>query len=1129
MYGGNTFICISDTIDQDPTITFYWSLFSEGFKWLGDWTDATGYKLNEVVKFGTGTYVCVDGHTSDNGVNDPASDTAHAFWNNLADGSSSVVVTTQGDIIYRDVSGAQRLPIGTNTSYTDAQGNARKIQPVLVVNEAGTEPEWSKTGYLAADGLHLAEHLEVGPLVGSDSAVFIGPQAQYYLNDDFQFTGSVGFTDVKFLALSNTNGFGQIALKNANSGTSASTDLIAYTDDGDNDSGWIDMGITSSNFDITSGFGITGSHDGYIFMNAPVASSGTGNLVIATGENGTERDIVFVTGGFDPATNTDAEKVRIIGEGRNGAVFDGSISETTLTVTAMTSGTITYTGDHSISGTGITAGTVITSQVSGTPGGVGVYSIDQKQTVSSTTITQELAPAGVEVYINTESYNPYSGALRVAGGIGLQGNLNLVGEITAYGGAIYQGRDGGVTAKQLTVDDAIYPGYVGLTDASGIFTGDADGFVQFALKNHNSGTSASTDIISYASNGDNDSGWIDMGITSENFSDPDFTVTGPNTGYIFMAAPDQNGLVTTISGTTLSSSATTINVVDTTGFPTSGTLVIAGGEQVTYSGKTSTSFTGCTRGVNSSTAASHIVDTRVYLLSLASYTGDLLIGTGVGGSHNDIVLFSGGFDAGNERIRIIGNSRTGHAEGVEILAPTESVSSTTGALRVNGGIGLVGNMNVGGNVSIVGTISIGGSGSSLSTTSLAVSDPMIRMGKGNIGDTIDLGFFSETSSVNTTVTGGTLSSSNTTVTVTSTTGFSTTGTISIEDEEITYTGKTGTTFTGCTRGANGTTAATHVDTTPVRQAVYQGLVRDASDSGIYKLFQDLTGNKPTSTVDFTNANLTYAALRIGALTASSASLSGNLTIGGVTSTGVTGTGNLVFSTSPDFTTSVTTSSSSFGVFNTNATTLSAFAASTALTIGYNSTAASTTNISTGAVGSGNTKTVNIGTGSASGSTTNVNLGSSSGTSTVTVNGTLALTTVSGNVEFTGTPLFTGGLRVQELVEDMIDVTHSGNAVTLDYSTGNVYYLTNTPSANMTLNLTNVPTTDGRVFTINYLLPQGGTAYVPTTVTINGTGQTLRWSLGLTPTGTANKIDIFTLSILRRGGAFTVLGSATTNF
>jgi hypothetical protein len=56
-----------------------------------------------------------------------------------------------------------------------------------------------------------------------------------------------------------------------------------------------------------------------------------------------------------------------------------------------------------------------------------------------------------------------------------------------------------------------------------------------------------------------------------------------------------------------------------------------------------------------------------------------------------------------------------------------------------------------------------------------------------------------------------------TVTVASTTGFTVTGTIFIGSEQITYTGLTTTTFTGCTRGANGTANVAHSDTDPVYQ------------------------------------------------------------------------------------------------------------------------------------------------------------------------------------------------------------------------------------------------------------------------------------------------------------------------
>lgn len=101
----------------------------------------------------------------------------------------------------------------------------------------------------------------------------------------------------------------------------------------------------------------------------------------------------------------------------------------------------------------------------------------------------------------------------------------------------------------------------------------------------------------------------------------------------------------------------------------------------------------------------------------------------------------------------------------------------------------------------------------------------------------------------------------------------------------------------------------------------------------------------------------------------------------------TGSGALVFGTAPTFTTSVD-----------GGATFGAFASSDALTVGYTGTADSTINISTGATGSGNTKTINIGTGGASGSTTNVNLGSAEG-GTVTVNNDL---TIQGDLVVNGT-------------------------------------------------------------------------------------------------------------------------------
>ena len=57
---------------------------------------------------------------------------------------------------------------------------------------------------------------------------------------------------------------------------------------------------------------------------------------------------------------------------------------------------------------------------------------------------------------------------------------------------------------------------------------------------------------------------------------------------------------------------------------------------------------------------------------------------------------------------------------------------------------------------------------------------------------------------------------------------------------------------------------------------YTGFVRDASDSGTWKLFNGCT-TAPTTTVDFANGSLVYASLKIGALSASTGTFSSTIT------------------------------------------------------------------------------------------------------------------------------------------------------------------------------------------------------------------------------------------------------------
>lgn len=79
----------------------------------------------------------------------------------------------------------------------------------------------------------------------------------------------------------------------------------------------------------------------------------------------------------------------------------------------------------------------------------------------------------------------------------------------------------------------------------------------------------------------------------------------------------------------------------------------------------------------------------------------------------------------------------------------------------------------------------------------------------------ELIWFYPTLEIEDTETNGFINDAQTTVTVATTAGFPDTGTIKIDDEFIDYTGRTDTVFTGCTRGARGTTPASHEDATTV--------------------------------------------------------------------------------------------------------------------------------------------------------------------------------------------------------------------------------------------------------------------------------------------------------------------------
>ncbi len=69
-YNGTIYVCItahtsagniSDGLEADQA---KWNIFSEGFYWRNDWAISTRYRVNDIIRYGGQLYVCNQGHTS---------------------------------------------------------------------------------------------------------------------------------------------------------------------------------------------------------------------------------------------------------------------------------------------------------------------------------------------------------------------------------------------------------------------------------------------------------------------------------------------------------------------------------------------------------------------------------------------------------------------------------------------------------------------------------------------------------------------------------------------------------------------------------------------------------------------------------------------------------------------------------------------------------------------------------------------------------------------------------------------------------------------------------------------------------------------------------------------------------
>jgi hypothetical protein len=597
----------------------------------------------------------------------------------------------------------------------------------------------------------------------------------------------------------------------------------------------------------------------------------------------------------------------------------------------------------------------------------------------------------------------------------------------------------------LQVNDTLYVGadannfeaVAELTSAKSItvVNSGADPYGQLAFKNIS--PTASTDVIVYSNNGTDLSGWMDMGITGSQFQQAEFGITGPNDGYIFYEAAEV--LTKTVSNKALTSNVATLTTSAAHGFIVGQSVTVSSVDS-TFNGtyvitsKTSTTFSYAKTAANvTSVAASG----TAIVGSVGA--GNLVIGTGDKGTDNHIVFGAGGFATGNAQMTIIPDNR------VHIEIATASTSSTTGALTVAGGMGVQGNVNVAGNVAIVGNLTFGGG--STTAANLSVTDPLVFVGNQNQADILDLGLIGEyattVGAITKTVSNKVLTSNVATLTTSAAHTYIVGDVVVITGVDATFNGTysiasvpTSTTFTYVKTASNVTTTAASGSTSVSARRKFAGVVRDASD-GTMKFFKDAT-TKPSGTVNFAEAGLTY----------------GDVQVGGSTVTSIT------------------------------------------------------------------------------------NSGTSTLTGNTTIGGTLGvtgLTTLTGGLTTSGNARITGRFDVQELREDVVTTSITSQVMTADYTAANVYYNGTAPTANYTLNLTNVPTDDAKTFSVSVIQVQGaaGSSFIPSAISIDGVAASpaLKWVGGTapTPTATSGKIDIFTFTFIRVASAWIVIGAASQNY
>lgn len=186
----------------------------------------------------------------------------------------------------------------------------------------------------------------------------------------------------------------------------------------------------------------------------PVNLLTEGDFLIVVRGNAAMKGAAIYASYADGTPNVGAAPAGATATGSIGATFTANGSGNNLTTSAVTG--VISVGD-AVSGTGVPAGTFITGQTSGTPGGAGVYTTNNATTIAGTTATS------FGDVLNVTAVG--SGTLKVGDaitGTGVPAGATIASQVS--------GATGGVGVYTLQVNATAYAASTALTVAGGIVT-----------------------------------------------------------------------------------------------------------------------------------------------------------------------------------------------------------------------------------------------------------------------------------------------------------------------------------------------------------------------------------------------------------------------------------------------------------------------------------------------------------------------------------------------------------------------------------------------------------------------------------------------------------------------------------